>query len=123
MATLQDHARLPAFINGTYLIEVTQIGMRTNSGQLEVVTLEGLVGFSEGAGSVEITLGFAIPIGGTEAEFQEQCAEGSYVTMQIGVGSKSYNGVGKIIDCEIGQSTNSASEGTIRWVGEKKKIQ
>jgi hypothetical protein len=123
MATLQDHARLPVFFNQQYLEEVTDVRVRTDSGQQPVETLEGLVGFTSGSGRVEITISFAIPIGGTEAEFQENCAEGNYVDMQVGVGAKAYAGRGKVTECEFGQGTNAASEGSLTWVGELKPIE
>jgi hypothetical protein len=115
---LQDHARLPVFFNAQYLTEVIDIRIRSASGEQKVLTLEGLVGFSPGPGETTITLKCAIPIGGTEAPFQQLCMTHAYCTMQIGVGAVSYQGTGKIIDCDIGQSVNSAAEFSLSWEGE-----
>lgn len=120
---LQDHARLPVFFNSQYLTEVTSIRVQTESGQQPVETLEGLVGFTEGCGKVTITLKVAVPIGGTEAPFQQICANGGYCTMQIGVGSVSYEGTGKILESDVGQDVNSAADCNISWLGEKKQMQ
>jgi hypothetical protein len=120
---LQDHARLPVFFNSQYLTEVTSIRVSTDSGQQEVLTLEGLVGFTQGAGMTEITMKCAVPIGGTEAEFQEICAAGGYCTMQVGIGAKSYEGTGKIMTTDFGQDVNSAADFNVTWKGEKKAIQ
>lgn len=123
MGTLQDHARIPTFFNAQYLTEVTSIRVRTDSGQQEVLTLEGLVGFTEGAGLVELTMKCAIPIGGTEAPFQKWCADGEYVSVQVGCGAVSFEGTGKIIDTDFGQDVNSASDFNLTWRGPKKAMQ
>ena len=120
---LQDHARLPVFFNSQYLSEVTDIRIHTESGQLVIETLEGLVGFSPGAGKCTVTMKVAVPIGGTEAPFQQICANGGYCTMQIGCGAVSYEGTGKIIDTSVGQTTHSAADGAINWTGELKAMQ
>jgi hypothetical protein len=120
---LQDHARLPVFFNSQYLTEVTSIRVSTDSGEQEVLTLEGLVGFTPGAGLTEITLKCTIPIGGTEAEFQQICANGGYCTMQVGCGSVSYEGTGKILNTDFGQDVNSAADFNVSWKGEKKAMQ
>lgn len=124
MATQQDYARLPVFYNQSYLNQLTSVSHVTDSGQQPVNLLnEGLGGFSPGAGDCKIKLGFAIPIGGTEQPYQQDCANGAYVTFQIGVGSVGYIGTGKILTCDIGQNVNSASEGTLEWQGELKPME
>jgi len=123
MATLQDHARLAIFIEGTYMVEMTSIEITTNSGQQRVDTLEGLAGFTPGSGDVTVTCGFAIPIGGQEYPFQETCADGSYVAIQIPIGAKDYVGKGKFQDVGISQSVNANTEGTFTWVGELTPLQ
>ncbi len=124
MATLQDYAKIPVFYNGTKLIQITSIKMTTNSGQQRVDLLnEGLGGFTPGAGDVTIELGFVIPIGGPEANFQQDCDAGKYVTFQVGIGRLGYIGRGKIMSCDMGQSTNASSEGSLQWVGQRKSIE
>jgi hypothetical protein len=83
---------------------------------------EGLGGFTPGTGSCKITLGFAIPIGGTEQPYQQDAANGAYIRMQLGVGDVSYIGTGKIHNVKISQSVNAAAEGTLDWEGELKPM-
>lgn len=119
MATLQDHARLVAFVDQTHQVEITSIELTTNSGQQRVDLLnEGLGGFTPGSGDVTISLGFAVPIGGLEFPYQQKCADGEFVTMQIPIGADQYTGNGKIIDVTISQSVNANVEGTLTWTGE-----
>jgi|GEM_PF-2442800 len=124
MATLQDYAKIPVFYNGTKLIQITSVKMTMNSGQQRVDLLnEGLGGFTPGSGDVSIELGFVIPIGGPEANFQQDCDLGKYVTFQVGIGRLSYIGRGKILSVDMSQSTNASSEGSLSWVGQKKSIE
>lgn len=119
MATLQDHARLVAFVDGDYLVEITSIEATWNSGQQRVDLLnEGLGGFTPGSGDVTISLGFAIPIGGLEYPFVNKCQEGAYVSLQLPVGRQDYVGTGKIMTVSISQSVNGSTEGTMEWTGE-----
>jgi hypothetical protein len=93
--------------------------MATNGGQQRVDILnEGLGGFTPGSGDVTVTIGFAIPIGGTEATFQEDCSNGSYIDLQIPIGKKDYVGRGKLESVSMSQSVNAAAEGTFTWIGE-----
>jgi hypothetical protein len=120
---LQDHAIGRCFFDGNPLTEVTSLERTTESGQQRIDTLEGLAGFSPGPGSVSCTIGYAIPIGGTEDEFQEKCVDGAYVMIQLGWGPKAYVGIGKIITDKTSQSATAAAEGSFDWVGEFKKIE
>lgn len=120
---LQDFAKLAVFYNGNALTRVTSISLDTESGEQRVDLLnEGLSGFTPGSGSVSISVGFVVPIGGTEDEFQEDCATGTYVTLQVPVGRKSYIGKGKLMSVKISQSTNANVEGTFEWSGELKPL-
>lgn len=124
MATLQDHARLAVFVDQTTVIEVTSIKMTTNSGQNRVDLLnEGLAGFTPGSGDVSLQIGFAVPKGGQEYDWQQKCATGAYVAMQVIVGKTQYAGVGKILDVSINQTVNASVEGTANWLGELKPLQ
>jgi hypothetical protein len=119
VAALQDYARLGCFYNGSWLEQITSIEMATNGGQQRVDILnEGLGGFTPGSGDVTVTIGFAIPIGGTEATFQEDCSNGSYIDLQIPIGKKDYVGRGKLESVSMSQSVNAAAEGTFTWIGE-----
>jgi len=124
MATLQDHARLAIFVDQVVQIEVTSIQMTTNSGQQRVDLLnEGLAGFTPGSGDVSLQVGFAVPKGGQEYPWQQKCANGEYVSMQVILGATQYVGLGKFMDVSINQSVNASVEGTANWVGELKPLQ
>lgn len=124
MATLVDHARLIILVGGTTLIEVTSIQMTTNSGQNRVDLLnEGLAGFTPGSGDVSLNISFAVPRGGQEFPFQQKCATGAYVTMQVQIGDTQYVGLGKFLDVAINQSVNASVEGTANWLGELKAVE
>ena len=123
MATLQDHASLSIFVEQVYMVEMTSIELSTNSGQQRVDTLEGLAGFTPGSGDCTVSCGFAIPIGGQEYPFQETCADGSYVSLQIPVGPVDYIGLGKFMDVSINQSVNGNTEGNFTWTGELAALQ
>jgi len=98
--------------------------MQTNSGLQPVHTItEGLSGFTPGTGDVTIDIGFVIPIGGPEATFQEDCANGTTIEVELFVGAKTYVGRGKVMTCTISQSVNQAAEGTCQWVGPVKPIE
>jgi hypothetical protein len=114
-----DYARLAVYVDGSLVQQITSISMTTNSGNQRVDLLnEGLGGFTPGSGDVTIELGFVIPIGGTEEEYQEKCANKDWVTMQVPVGRKDYIGRGKIDTVSISQSVNSSVEGSLTWIGE-----
>lgn len=118
---LQDFAQLKAFYNGSPIIQVTSISINTESGNQRVELLgEGLGGFTTGNGAVTIEIGFAIPIGGQEFDFQQDCANHAYVTLQVFIGRNSYAGLGKLESVSISQSTGGATEGTFSWTGELK---
>lgn len=124
MATQQDYAKLTVFYNQQYLNQLTSVTHDTESGQQPVNLLnEGLGGFTPGAGMCKMKLGYAIPIGGTEVPYQQHCATGAYVTLQLGVGAVSYIGTGKIITTSLGQSVNAAAEGSVDWEGELKAME
>jgi hypothetical protein len=123
MAVLQDGAKIQAFYNGNALNWVTSIHHTTNSGQQRIDLLnEGLAGFTPGSGDCELEIGYAVPIGGPEATYQEDCANGTYVTFQMSLGAVSYIGRGKIMNNKVGQSNNANTEGTCSWIGEMKSF-
>ena len=123
MATAQDYANLAVSYNGNWLIQVTSISFSGESGQQRVELLnEGLGGFTPGSGSTTIEVNFVVPIGGTEDTFQEDMANGTFVTLQVPVGSKDYIGKGKIMSVKISQSTNAVTEGSFTWDGPLKPI-
>ena len=121
---MEDFANLSAIVDGAYQSKLTGVSKQTESGQQPVDLLnEGLGGFSPGSGRVNVTLNYSVPIGGAEFDFATAAAEGGYHTLQIIVGGKSYIGLGKFLSDEIGQNVNSATEGTVNWLGELKPMQ
>ena len=121
---LQDFGKLGVFYNGSLLEKITSIHMTTASGIIPVDILnEGLAGFTPGSGKVTISVGFVVPVGGTEETFQEDCANEAYVSLQVPIGAKAYLGNGKIETVEIGQTVNASVEGTFAWMGEIAPLQ
>lgn len=120
---LQDHATVVVIVNGNPIENITRCSITTDSGQQRVdVIKQGLAGFTPGTGSVKVSLGYTIPIGGAEFDYQENCADGAYVKMQVGRANKDYIGLGKILTNEESQSVGASMEGTIEWEGELKAL-
>jgi hypothetical protein len=114
-----DYATLKLFFNSNPLQKLTSIRHRTESGQQPVELLnEGLSGFTPGAGRCTVEVGYVIPVGGPEENFQAQCKRGSYVDLQLFMGSLVYAGRGKITETEIGQSNSETVTGSFTWIGE-----
>lgn len=121
---LQDYGKLGCFYNGSLLQQITSIHLVTDAGLIPVDILnEGLGGFTPGSGKVTLAIGFVVPVGGTEETFQEDCANQKFVTIQVPIGSKAYIGNGKLLNVEIGQTTNASVEGTFNWMGEISPLQ
>ncbi len=117
----QDYAALKGLFNGSPMLQVTSLGVNTESGIQPVQLLhEGLGGFTSGTGSVTIEVGFVVPIGGQEFDFQGICAREEYCTLQVFCGRQSYSGKGKINTVNITQSTDQVTSGTYTWTGPKK---
>lgn len=123
MGQLQDYASLPLWLDGARITQLTGITMTTNGGQQRVdLLVEGLGGFTPGAGDVTLEITFAVPIGGQEYPYQQKAANGDYVQAQVGVGKDAYTGTGKIMDARVGQSTGASVEGTATWTGQLKPM-
>jgi hypothetical protein len=111
-------------MDGNVLTQITSIKASWNSGQNRVdLLVEGLAGFTPGSGDVTVDLGYAVPIGGLEEDYTGKLATGTYVKMQLFLGSKDYVGTGKIMTTDISQSVNAGVEGTLQWIGELKALQ
>lgn len=121
---LQDYARLSVFYNGNALTQITSLSHTTNSGQQRVDLMnEGLGGFTPGPGDCTVDVGYAVPIGGTEDTFQEDCTLGRFVSLQVPIGAKSYLGLGKIMTNTVSGSTGANVEGTFSWTGELRPLE
>lgn len=124
MAALQDYARIKIFIDGTELVQVTSVRYRTESGNQPVNLLnEGLGGFTPGSGMSSIEIGYAIPLGGQEHKFQQNCANREYVTIQLVIGGETFVGTGKYETTEVSQSASASVEGSASWMGELAAMQ
>src|SRR5689334_19831601 len=121
---LQDYARLAVAMDSNVLTQITECKATWNSGQNRVDLLnEGLAGFTPGSGDVQIDIGYVVPIGGMEDDYTGKLVAGQYVTLQLFIGPKDYTGRGKIITCEVGQTVNNSTSGTVNWMGELNPIQ
>jgi hypothetical protein len=124
MAAQSDFAKLACFYNGSYLAYTTSVSLGGESGQQRVELLnEGLGGFTPGSGAVTISIGFAIPIGGTEQPFWDHMQSGAYVDLQVPIGGVDYIGTGKITTVNFEQSVGSPTSGTLEWTGELLPLQ
>jgi hypothetical protein len=115
---LQDYAILKSAMNGDALVQVTSIEHDTEGNHQPVELLEaGLAGFSPGTPVVQVTIGYAIPIGGPEENFQRMCVNGDYVDMQIFQGRLSFAARGKVMNNRVSSQTGQATQGTFTWRG------
>ena len=121
---LQQFARSTVFFDGVELEHTTSIDFQTVGGWQPVKTIKyGLSGFSPAGGHVTVKIGFAVPIGGTEASFQQKCIAGDIVSLQIPVGAKDYLGNGQIMSVDFSQSTDKELVGSFEWMGEIAPLQ
>jgi|SRR6478752_6523553 len=121
---LQDYARLAIYMDTNLLEQITSLHHTTNSGNQRVDLLNtGLSGFTPGSGDCTIEIGFAVPAGGTEEEFQEKCANKDFVVLQMPIGRKDFIGNGKIDTVSFSQSVNGSLEGSLTWIGEIAPLQ
>lgn len=103
--------RLPVFVNGVPLEEVTQIDVTFDSGRTEVYTqTKGLAGWAEGAKMVTISVTCAIPVEGPEFDSWGATNSGEIVTIQVGVGRGDYAQAGKVINTNLSGSVNNPTE-------------
>jgi hypothetical protein len=115
---MADYAVLKCFINEAPSTQHTSLKKTTTSGDQPVQLLEtGLAGFTPGGGEVVIEIGYAIPIGGPEFDFESMAAHREEVSMQFWQGAKNYSGVGRIMEGSVSQSTGANAEGTATWRG------
>lgn len=119
MAELQDYALNSIFVDGTYLVQLVGMTLRTESGDQPVNLMnEGLGGFSPGPGVVTVNIRYAIPAAGVEFNFNKAVFEKGYHTVQVNSGAEAYIGSGKFMNDERTGSTGSPTEGTVDFTGE-----
>jgi len=118
---LQQYAQLKLFINGTPVIQLTSLSKTTNGGKQRIDLLnEGLSGFTIGSGDVTIEIGYVVPSGGQEIEYDRMAASDEFVDLQMFQGRQKYVGRGQVESNRTSQSVNAAVEGTCTWMGELK---
>lgn len=117
MPEVQDHLRLTALVDGKRQTELTKINGKLVTNSQAIETLEGLAGKTPGSGRVTISLTSAIPASGLEFDYWSTAAKGTYHTVQIPVGSKSYIGKGWFDEVELDQSVNGGAEVSCTWIG------
>jgi len=123
-AANQDYASYKAFFNGSPALQVTSVGIKTESGVTPVLLLaEGLGGWADGSGSVTVSLGIVVPIGGQEFDYQQTCARKEFCEFQIFIGRNSYNGRGKILSVDLSHSAGDTASGTVEWQGPLKPFE
>lgn len=116
--------RLPVFINGTAIENVTSVEMTLDSGRTAIfTTTQGLAGFAEGAKSVTIKVNLAVPISGLEFDNWKLANSGDYVSIQIGVGRGDFASTGKLMDAGVSGSVNQAVENSFTWQGPAANIE
>lgn len=110
--------RLPVFLNGVVMEELTSIELSYDSGRTEVFTLEkGFAGFGEGAKIVSARLNFAVPVSGLEGDVWNLVASGDWCTLQVGVGRQDFASSGKLTTCTVSNSVNTPVENSVEWRG------
>lgn len=123
MAAFSDHLRLTLLVDGVKQVKVTQVKGSGKGKNQPVETLEGLVGKTPGAKSIEITGSWAVPLNGLEFNVVDAVANGTYHEIQIPVGSKSLIAKGWFEDFDLGQSTNANTEVGATFMGELVPLQ
>ena len=119
MPEQKDFAKVRCWIDGDFAIQLLSVSLRTDAGNIPVNLMnEGLAGFTDGSGSQSISITYAIPRSGMEFNFQRACVERGYHSIQISVAGQAGVFRGKFSDNEISQSADSATQGTVNFVGE-----
>lgn len=119
--SFQDGAVMYCLVDGRECDQITSISMKTDGGKIPIWTLKGgLSGFSPGPGKVELTIGYSVKVGGFEEPFQKFVAELGAHTLQVGIGPHEFSAQGEFLTDTLSQGVQSATEGTVDWMGEKK---
>lgn len=115
---LTKFARTAIALDGTWLKFLTSASMVTDGGKTPINLLEeGLAGFSPGSGSVTVTLGYALPMGGQEYPYQQKVTRDEDVQLQIRWGAEQYAALGQLTNDEKNRNVDAPTEGTVNWTG------
>lgn len=121
---LQDFSRPVVFFDQQQVKLAESWDHETDPGQMPVMILnEGLGGFTPGAGKCTFGGTLYVPIGGFEKPVQAWAVEGSYHTVQFGLGPQAYVGIGKFTNVKISGSTTQSVQVTFTWMGEMKAFE
>jgi hypothetical protein len=115
---IQDGALLTVQVDGDECDYITSVHLKTDGGKIPIYTLKGKVMFAKGAGKLELSIGYSVPVGGFEVNFQKFAAELGRHTIQIDCGGNCLIAEGEFLTDSIGRSANAATEGTCDWQGE-----
>lgn len=119
----KDFGKVRIWVDGAFMVYVSSITKRTDAGNIPVNVLnEGLAGFTNGSGSVNISVGYFFPASGPEVNFDDLCVERGYHDVQVAVSGTSGVMRGKFSDNEVSQSTDQATSGTVNFIGEFKAL-
>ncbi len=118
---LQDYAITKLFYNNAPVIQVTRVArmLKANNQAVQLLN-EGLGGFVDGSGECTIEWDAPVPIGGTEFDYEGDCANKAYVDLQFFIGSRSYAGRGKLEQTDTEQSAGQHTTIKVQWHGEFK---
>lgn len=115
---LQDTAQMACVVDGTFQVLISGISRTLETGQVEAMTLQGLVGFMATGGVCRVTLNYVKPASGSEFNFDKAASDGGYHDVQIFDGAETYVGNGKFIRTERSQNTGEVGSASVDFVGE-----
>ena len=114
----QDGALMSVMADGRELDQITSVSVKTDGGKIPIYTLKGgLSGFSKGPGKLELSMGYAVKVGGFEEPFQKWAATLGSHTLQVDIGPHSLIAEGEFMTDSLGQSVQAAVEGSVDWLG------
>lgn len=118
MAAQQDYAVPKLFLNGAPVTQITRVKRMLDAQNQPIqLMLEGLGGWTPGAGISRIEWDAPVPIGGPEFDYEGMCARRDYVDMQVFLGGGSVASRGKIQTVETEGSVGSPTSMALAWEG------
>lgn len=114
---LEEYLTLSVLIDGRFQAKITNIEVTLDGGRIEVETLEGLVGYTQGNKKLNFTGKWVVPKGGPEFDFVEAIALGTFHDITIPYGVKSLFSEGFFKEGGLSQGLNASLEGTTSFIG------
>lgn len=118
---LSDSLKMTLLVDGVHQITKSQVSLEWDGKNQPIETLEGLAGKTQGSGQVTITGTGYIPLGGPEFDYPAAVVDGSYHTLQVPLGQKSYIGNGYFDNAKVDGSVGKATEISFTWIGQFNK--